>query len=164
MICRCVPWKWPLWFGLLLPFALSHLVSWIVVFLTPFVLKGHSPAAACPLRDAVAFGSILLLFDLAWVLQIVALSVDTADATTTSFQTLFVICSACLGLISLVYFCFLQPHTRRALRQCIHGSSSEGTSSPMSEKPSANGSVYATIIDENFVGRESGLVSKVADL
>ena len=109
-------------------------------------------------------GSILLLFDLAWVLQILALSVDTTDATTATFQSIFVVSSACLGTMSLVYFCFLQPHAREALRQCTSNNSSEGDSSPMSEKPSANGSVYATIIDENFVGRESGVVSKVADL
>lgn len=172
--CRCIPLKWPLWFGLLLPFAVTHVISWIILIVSPFlVLKGlHEDNPAVSFRDALAVGSILVLFDLAWVLQVIALSAEGSMTMATTLQSIFIASSACLGVLSLLYFCFLQPHVKKALFQCT---SPEENSSPKLEESTschtANGSAYGNvmstaIIDQSFVGsgRESGMVNKMADL
>lgn len=162
--------KWPLWFGLLLPFAVSHVSTWIILLVSPFViLKGLHKDNPYPFRDALAIGLILVLFDLAWVLQVIVHSAEGSVTMTAALQSIFIASSACLGVLSLLYFCFLQPHVRKALFQCT--TSSEETSSPKSEEPTSchtvngNGTLMpTTIIDQSFVGRESGMVNKMADL
>lgn len=171
--CRCVPLRWPLWLGLLLPFAASHAISWVILLFSPFIiLKGlrrDNPAAPYlpVLGNALGVASILLLFDLAWVLQVLALSADESATKTVVLQSMFVASSACLGTISLLYFCFLQSHVRRVLFQCNRNSSEEIDSVGSTECQIANGkgiTMPTMIIDQSSIGDESGVVNKQADL
>jgi hypothetical protein len=153
-----------------MPFAASHIISWVILAASPFVILKYckdSPAAVFPFRDAIAVGFILAQFDLAWVLQITALSADISITQTATLQSTFVALSAFLGMTSLLYFCFLQSHVRRVLCTKKDSDSSEETGSPETKNHTSNGTFImpATIIvDESFAGRESGVLSKVAEM
>lgn len=164
---RCIPLHWPLWFGLLLPFAASHALSWILLIVIPFtsLCRDKRPTASCSpvLREALAIGSVLFLFDLAWVLQITALSTNGSAAMTTASQSVFVASSACLGVVSLLYFCFLQPHVRRILFHCNSPEKTQEISSSESTASQTSGSKVIPVIDKSFPG-ENGVVNKSASL
>lgn len=123
-MCRCIPVRWPLWLGLLFPFVATHIVSWVILLFSPFIISKSQPqsdkrsfSTGCNplLKEVVAIGWILFLFELAWGLQIVALSVHPATAIAAVLQSAFIVSSTCLGLVALLHFCFLQLRVRRVL-------------------------------------------------
>lgn len=115
---RCVPTQWPLWLGLIFPSAVIHGISWIVLIFILITSKLFRDTAdndpRC--RDAIAIGAIMILFEMAWGLQITALTTDLALPTTAALQSAFIVSSAIMGLITLIYFCFWQIR----LHSCSH--------------------------------------------
>lgn len=172
MICRCIPSHWPLWFGLLLPFAVSHAISWLLLVLSPIVFSPfvtqkclHRDNTTTPFlpADVLAMACILFLFDAAWVLQAFALS--GSETVIVALQSTFLASSTCLGVVSLLYFCFLQPRVWKILFRRRTNGSSEETTSPRSVDSTDHAKAFAmpTIVDESSV-HESGMVNKTAYL
>lgn len=110
----CIPMKWPLWLGLILPMGLLHLLTWLLLLISPALCREtDQERAKLWVKEVVAIGFILFLFELAWGIQLAALSTNTDVATTATLQSLFIVASAFLGFTAVLHFCFLQPLNRK---------------------------------------------------
>lgn len=108
--------------GVLLPFAASHVIGWITLLLIPIIAlrtRNKAPDSESPPRcdrGAFAIGFMLFLFELAWVLQVVLLSISSPSTMMNiAIQSGFIVSSACLGIVTLLSSFFSLPSVKRAL-------------------------------------------------
>ncbi len=167
--------KWPLWFGILVPVGVVHLVTWMLLFVSPLVIKKRNKADTTStlvtswMREAAAIASILFLYELAWGIQLAVLSTTPTNAGAATLQALFILASACLGLVAVLHFCFLQPRERKHVRPTGDSTTSCKDSGPEENSfqepttPLSKSSVD-TIEVINLVDESEKIVIKLADL
>ena len=151
--------------------------TWIVLIISPVIVtklrrdseKQDLSSANTPwLREAVAIGCILFLFELAWGVQVAILSTDPSMPIAVGLQSVFIVSSACLGLVTLLHFCFLQLqvqcfHKNKVLEEkdAAHASDNEYSSPTECKRASVK---VITLPVKPSVCEESQVVSKLADL
>ena len=168
--------KWPLWFGMVFPVGILHLITWLLLLASPLIItkrSSGSPSFLRPwLKEAAAFGLILILFEVAWGIQLSLLSTNPSVATSAALQAVFVAVSACLGLTTFLYFCFLQPRDMKH-RQLSAGESSSSCRDtteastyvePLSPISKSSGDTVEVISLPNFADESEKIVIKLADL
>ena len=168
----CIPVEWSLWLGLLLPFAAVHLVSWMVLLLSP-VLRHCAAAQSSSAwhKETIAIGFILFFFNLAWEVEFPALVLPPGSSTAVTLKSIFIASSISLGFITLVYFCFLKPQARSALQDLFHCNCNKISPEHDIDIPQAlvhvtsdnNFEVIPVPLPQSFV-EQSQMISKLADL
>ena len=166
--------KWPLWLGIILPAGLLHVLTWLLLLVSPLIHRKHgtentlSSKAKLWVKEVAAIGSILFLFELAWGIQLPMLSTSPTVATAAALQSVFIVASAFLGFSALLHFCFLQPGDRKR-KKPARDSSSYRESSP--ERNSLQEPITPSSVDTievislpNFTDENENIVSKLADL
>ena len=163
--------KWPLWLGIILPVGCLHVLTWLTLLISFLIHRKAGTSSSFWIKEVVAIGSILFLFELAWGIQLPMLSTSPTVATAAALQSIFIVASAFLGFTALLQFCFLQSRDRK-LKQPARDSNSCTESSPERNSfqepttPLSRSSVdtIEVISLPNFTDESENIVSKLADL
>ena len=134
VLYSCRPMSGPYWYGLLLIGGMFLLLTVILIIMFPVHLKyGHTKKANY--SKYIALIAVSLCFYLAWGFVLPATRPLYLGAVRIVFEIIFIVCSSLLGLLMILFYCFLTEVRQIYCQRCAHTRQSYGvTESPVEDE------------------------------
>ena len=124
----CRPSYFPYWLGLILPWAITHVIAYGLLFLAFCTSQPESKDASSNdkttwKREQAGLLLAMVLFDIAWGFGLPALQYsETLDnSLRTAFQIIFIVSSILLGVVVFLFFGLLSREVRNKIMSVVPG-------------------------------------------